>query len=277
MRLSTRVVNSKPNRQGQVRINRLVIGNPSRLMDLDQILDLVGDRADWSDSFGLPFPALIRFQRLDTTLDLAHLQTLQTRLAADELPGWLQLQSKAVPKRRNEWLLGRINAKQALRNLHAGSDGTAPDWQAISLLPDEQGKPIPIVSGAVGTSQISISHTRDALAVIAADTRSSVGIDLEPLDRIQSDCRAFARHTLSEREQAMLADGPDCTHQLLCFWVAKEAAAKAVGTGFQGQPKQFELDALPVEGQARVVHRNRSIPIHLRELAGYLVAVAFCD
>jgi len=246
-------------------------------MDLDQLFDLAGGKSDWSASFDLPFAAAIHFQQLDTEFDLDQLQALQTRLAAEELPGWQRLQAKAMPKRLNEWLLGRLHAKQALRNLLVAGGEEAPDWQAISLLPDEHGKPVPAIGGETGTAQISISHTRDALAVIAADTRASVGIDLEPLDRIRSDCRAFARHTLSEREQAMLTDGPDCRRRLLCFWVAKEAAAKAEGTGFQGQPKQFELSGLPVDGRAEVIHQNRAIPIQLCELAGYLVAVAFCD
>lgn len=246
-------------------------------MQLERLLQGLGNEADWSHDFGLPFPAVIRFRRLDTLLDEAGLQNLRQYLADYEDAAWLELRDGGVPKRLNEWMLGRIEAKRALRALLARPNRPAPEWRQISLQPDAFGKPVPVIGAGELMAKLSISHTRSGVVVIAADTGHAIGIDLEPLDRIQSDCRAFARHTLTEAEQALVGDGPDCRRRLLDFWVAKEAAAKAVGTGFQGQPKAFELTGLPEHNRCRVVNRGHAIAVELRELAGHRVAVAFCD
>jgi phosphopantetheinyl transferase len=140
---------------------------------------------------------------------------------------------KAVERRRLEWLLGRIAAKDVVRefmqrrwrlNLHPAD---------VEILPDAAGRPT--VTGAWVNQVprlplISISHVEGtAIAVLTdGDGSSGVGVDLERLGRMKPGMEDVS---LTAPERAMLDgfEGDARQTWALRLWCAKEACAKATG------------------------------------------------
>ncbi len=135
--------------------------------------------------------------------------------------------------RRMEWLLGRIAAKDAVRRCLLARYGRK--WAAadIRIETDEAGKPRPQgewrrYCGA--RMDISITHTADRI-VAAVAPNAFLGIDIERRDRAISD--EFAAAAFSPPEQEIAAESGESATALFRFWCAKEALAKALGTGLR--------------------------------------------
>jgi phosphopantetheinyl transferase (holo-ACP synthase) len=229
---------------------------------------------DWSHLFALPFEPVVCFVPLGAR-HAADSRAVDAYLSEAERHQWRRLSERALPKRQAEWLSGRLAAKAAVQRYWRSSRDELLPPMAISIEPDALGKPVVSLSGQSAAPAISISHTRNALLALACEAGRSVGIDLEPLDRVLKDERAFVRLTLGEGERALFEGLPPADDRLLHFWVAKEAAAKAAGTGFQGKPKGFEIRSLAPGEQASVVHEGREYAVRFRLRSGYLCAVAY--
>jgi phosphopantetheine--protein transferase-like protein len=135
--------------------------------------------------------------------------------------------------RRSEWLLGRIAAKDAVRRCLLARYGRK--WAAadIRIETDEAGKPRPQgewrrYCGA--RMDVSITHTADRI-VAAVAPNACLGIDIERRDRAISD--EFAAAAFSPAEQEIAAESGESATALFRFWCAKEALAKALGTGLR--------------------------------------------
>lgn len=143
---------------------------------------------------------------------------------------------KLPPVRRNEWLLGRIAAKDAVREYartHLGLHLCPAD---IEVIPDEHGRPT--VEGAWTRDVrqrplVSISHVGGVAVAIAGDGEalSGLGVDLERVGRMQP---ATARVAFTEGELRLVeqVDPREREAWSLRLWCAKEACAKAIGKGF---------------------------------------------
>jgi phosphopantetheinyl transferase len=133
------------------------------------------------------------------------------------------------PRARRGWLLGRIAIKDAVRlhRWHRGEGELFPVEVEVHNEPSGQ----PVVGGGL---HVSVAH-KDDLAVALVGERP-VGIDIE---RIAPRTDAFAGIAYTARELA-LGDGSDEWKTRL--WAAKEAAAKARGTGIT-DPKRWEVTA----------------------------------
>ncbi len=136
------------------------------------------------------------------------------------------------PRGRRGWLLGRIAIKDAVR-MDRWAGAVQPSWPiwpveiAVSNAPS--GKPI------VAGIYVSVAH-KDDRAVAIADRHREVGIDLE---RIEPRSESFLKIAFTPAEMA-LAAGRDEWYARM--WAAKEAVAKALGTGMT-DPKKFEVHA----------------------------------
>ena len=136
---------------------------------------------------------------------------------------------KIGPRGRRGWLLGRMALKDAVR-LHRWRDaGAKPIWPVeigVTNAPSGQ----PLVDGI----HVSVSHKDDrAVAIVGA---RPVGIDLE---RIEPRTEAFLKIAFTPAELALAAGRDD---EYARLWAAKEAVAKALGTGMT-DPKRFEVRA----------------------------------
>jgi len=150
-------------------------------------------------------------------------------LTADET---IQLSHYSFEKRRNEWLAGRICAKQATINLLGTTAGngslTGSDF-AISA--GQSGRPYISIAGTTEpfeTIDISISHSHGLAAGLA-------GYGLCGLDIQQLTTTLFkVKHRFcADMESAILDTIPaDELSQLGLLWVAKEAVRKCL-SGFR--------------------------------------------
>jgi acyl transferase domain-containing protein/phosphopantetheinyl transferase (holo-ACP synthase) len=136
---------------------------------------------------------------------------------------------KVGPRGRRGWLLGRIALKDAVR-MHHWRQGERPLWPAqIAVSNEPSGRPV--VDGV----HVSVAH-KDDRAVAIVDAHVDVGIDLE---RIEPRTPAFLAIAFTPAELALAAGRNE---EYARLWAAKEAVAKALGTGMT-DPKRFEVRA----------------------------------
>ncbi|HEY63311.1 MAG TPA: acyltransferase domain-containing protein [Caldilineae bacterium] len=169
---------------------------------------------------------------------LAHLALSRT-----ERQVWRRREGPA--RRRIEWLLGRVTAKETVLDLLQERYGLALCPADIEIVQDENGRPLvksvrPIEQIDRPLEQliaVSISHAGGMAVAVAgpADEPIGVGIDIEPIRRQDE---AFAEVAFTPQERALLAtveEGGEAAWPLR-LWCAKEAAGKALGRGLVGGP-----------------------------------------
>lgn len=157
------------------------------------------------------------------------------------------------PRARAPWLLGRIAAKDALRHL-LWDGGAGPVFPAeVPIGNDPAGRPF--AGGALaGGVHLTIAH-KDRIAVALAHPGLPVGIDVE---HVTTDPDALIRIALAPGELALAErlaaqEGTGLPATLTALWCAKEAAAKAAGTGLAGRPRDWRTTGDPGSGELRVL------------------------
>ncbi|WEO98744.1 type I polyketide synthase [Streptomyces sp. FXJ1.172] len=174
------------------------------------------------------------------------------------------------PRGRRQWLLGRIAAKDAVRQW-LWQQGEGPVFPAeLRLLNDELGRPY--VTGTHGRTlpplDVSLAHRAEAgVAIVRPHTpQPGPGIDIEEVTERDPATLATA---LGPAELRLLhrlsANGPD--PQALWFtrfWAAKEAVAKAEGVGFDGRPRDFTVLEADRDGSRLLVsgRLERAYTVH---------------
>ena len=144
---------------------------------------------------------------------------------------------------------------------------------------------VPYLEGYLG--RISLTHTTHFMAVATLpktpevelqhfDPRAAMGIDAEPLDRVQ--VLKIRNKFLSEEELSLIPEN-DLTRNIIA-WTSKEALYKAAltpGLDFQNAIKILSLPELtltnlpdPVLGEAKIIFPdNSNIPPQLFKLYSY--------
>ncbi|MEV6291971.1 beta-ketoacyl synthase N-terminal-like domain-containing protein [Streptomyces sp. NPDC051896] len=176
------------------------------------------------------------------------------------------------PRARRQWLLGRIAAKDAVRQW-LWRHGEGPVFPAeLRVRNDESGRPY--VTGVHGRAlpplDVSLAHRAEAaVAVVRPHTpRPGPGIDIEEVTERDPATLATA---LGPAELRLLrvraAHGAEAVW-FTRFWAAKEAVAKAEGGGFGGRPRDFAvLEAAPdgsrllVSGRLERVYTVHCAPV----------------
>jgi phosphopantetheinyl transferase (holo-ACP synthase) len=152
-----------------------------------------------------------------------------------------------APRGRRQWLLGRIAAKDAVRQW-LWDHGEGPVFPAeIRVRNDESGRPY--VTGLHGRTlpalDISLAHRAEAGVAIVRPHRPEPGPGIDIEEVVERDAQTFAV-ALGEDELRLLsarcaATGEPEALWFTRFWAAKEAVAKAEGTGFRGRPRDFTV------------------------------------
>jgi len=189
-------------------------------------------------------------------------------LTAPELEVW---RSRATtPRRHHHWLLGRIAAKDAVRQLVLDGTGQALQRSEVTILSGPTGCPSATIDdGPTGRRiMVSIAHVDGvAVAIACADLRvQGVGIDVE---RCRAS-RSVERIGLNGRERSQLAGLPaaDRAERSVRLWCAKEAASKALGTGLSrlGGPRALTVQTLDEHGARMLVLVDAPPPVGGRSL-----------
>ncbi|WP_374680169.1 beta-ketoacyl synthase N-terminal-like domain-containing protein [Hydrocarboniphaga effusa] len=159
--------------------------------------------------------------------------------------------------RREEWLLGRVCAKEAVR------EWAAREWQLdiagadIEIGYRDSGAPcvvsVPGWPEGMALPAVSISHSRRS-AVAVCGNSAMLGIDFLPhqaIERVNVDDLIAGAFTLAEA-QAFIHGWPksDQRRAATALWCSKEAAAKASGTGLEGKPQEWVIASANLERRA---------------------------
>ncbi|MEU9264743.1 beta-ketoacyl synthase N-terminal-like domain-containing protein [Streptomyces sp. NPDC048251] len=175
-----------------------------------------------------------------------------------------------APRGRRQWLLGRIAVKDAVRQW-LWDQGEGPVFPAeLRVRNDEAGRPY--VTGVHGrvlpALDVSLAHCAEAgVAIVRPHTPGpGPGIDIEEVtDRTpQTLAAALGEDELRLLRALSAGSGSSEALWFTRFWAAKEAVAKAEGTGFGGRPRDFTvLDATPAGDRLTVSGRlERAYPVH---------------
>lgn len=180
------------------------------------------------------------------------------RARYDELP----------PVHRRQWLLGRIAAKDAVRGL-LWREGAGEIYPAeIAVRNEKSGRPLAegVHGRAPGPLTVSIAHRRETGVAIAS--RGVCGIDVEEIaDRPRSTVETSCDTTELALLDGLVARSPGSGAVWFTrFWTAKEAVAKARGTGLRGRPAEFRVVAAD-ENRVRVVTGGRLYEVRVEETA----------
>ncbi|GAA3077509.1 hypothetical protein GCM10020000_73910 [Streptomyces olivoverticillatus] len=163
---------------------------------------------------------------------------MRNQLAGEEREEY----ARCPPRGRRQWLLGRIAAKDAVRR-HLWRHGAGPVFPGEVRVRNEPGGWPPARGGAraaAAAARTVAGPLQGGGRRTRPPRRHAAGIDIEEItDRPQTTVDAVLAP--AERELFRTLGGGD--RWLTRFWTAKEAAAKAEGTGIQGRPRDFVVTA----------------------------------
>jgi malonyl CoA-acyl carrier protein transacylase/phosphopantetheinyl transferase len=174
-------------------------------------------------------------------------------LGARERALWQALPVRGL--RRTEWLLGRIVAKDALRQYLKVRYGLTLCPADVEVLPDGNGRPLvhgSWVDQVPRVPQVSIAHSGGLAVALVGGPGGGIGVDVEWLDRMNEHVMLMA-FTPVERELLARLPAEEAQEWALRVWCAKEAVGKALGRGMLGAPQSLvaqELD--PHRGAVKI-------------------------
>jgi phosphopantetheinyl transferase (holo-ACP synthase) len=170
----------------------------------------------------------------------------QVILTPAERADWKALSGSL--RHRREWLFGRAALKESVRHWIHRQTGELLYLTDIEVGHDELGAPC--VDGdwrgrLIDAPQVSLSHSgQDCVAAVAAHARRVLEVDAHR-DRV------------------------------VRMWCAKEAAAKCLGTGLQGQPDAFVVVSVDTAFERlRVESAWGAVDTWIRDHGGTILAVA---
>jgi acyl transferase domain-containing protein/phosphopantetheinyl transferase (holo-ACP synthase) len=258
--------------QGQGRVAQGALAAPPRGGARVEVMDLSGH-------FALPFAfrACLMRGAPPVTAVLPHL----TPAEREEMLG--------LPvTRQEEWALSRLAVKRAAGSLMAGN-GAVFAGDRIGVAKTAEGVPVLDLSafgqvpGAVPA--ISLAHVRGGVGAAgtgatglgaAAEPRWQVGIDYEMPGRLGNP-GSFLDHVISPEEWRILGlPAMPGAEAAVMVWSAKEAAAKALGTGLTGRPRDFAVTGSDAQaGRMQIRHGERLVEAQVRRLQDAVCAVAY--
>jgi acyl transferase domain-containing protein/4'-phosphopantetheinyl transferase EntD len=167
-----------------------------------------------------------------------------TALGPRERAHWQALPGRGL--RRTEWLLGRMAAKDAVRQFLKDRYGLILCPADVEILPDGNGRPV--VHGLwadqiPGVPLVSIAHSGGLAVALVGGPGEGVGVDVEWLDRMNEHVERMA-FTPAEGELLAKLPAQHTKEWALRLWCAKEAVSKALGRGLLAGPQSYVVTEL---------------------------------
>lgn len=146
----------------------------------------------------------------------------------------------------------------------------------VNIVLGPHGKPCLTGSRAVG---FSVSHSGE-FSLLAFAPGAEIGCDIEQKTPLE-DIRALSEVALHPEEAEVIRglDGRDAEDAFFCHWVRKEAALKAMGSGFRADPVRLKVGLADSEVRLRLVGEEGRAPttfnlLSTRLATDYVAAVA---
>lgn len=141
------------------------------------------------------------------------------------------LRTLRVPKRHEDWLLGRWTAKNAAA-VFLGISVESRSLQDIEVKPRLSGAPKLFFKNEPAPVSLSLTHRSSHAACALAQCHVALGCDIETVEP-HSD--AFASDYFAPEEQALVMNTapPDRLWILSLLWSAKESALKVLEEGLR--------------------------------------------
>jgi 4'-phosphopantetheinyl transferase len=173
--------------------------------------------------------------------------------AASEVPqgeGWLDprearvLAGLRVPKRREEWLLGRWTAKRAVSTFLAEAPGAlAAPVGSVAILAASDGAPEAWIGRDRAPCAISISHRAGRACCAVGGPDLELGCDLE---LVEPRSEGFVGEYLTAAEADFVRGASPAERDLVAnlVWSAKESVLKAVRVGLRADARSVRVVAM---------------------------------
>lgn len=207
-----------------------------------------------------PFPD----QFLDRSWGIWKRMLAYLMLNAAEREEWYALPE--VGSRGIEWLMGRIAAKDALRQWAWQYLGVALAPVDIQIRTTATGQPFGDCA-QLNPGQlppVSISHSQGYALAAVVPSGQPIGLDLERRSPATDIVALLDVFSVSEQWLLQQLDATSRELATLGLWCAKEAAAKALGTGLAGAPNAWEVaHYTPDLSQCWVNHAGKTLPVRL--------------
>jgi len=157
-------------------------------------------------------------------------------LPGDE--GWLSPDERVraagfrFPKRRNEWLLGRWTAKNALRSMLALQGPKAPGCEELEIRSAPDGAPEAFLGAVRVPVSLALSHSGGEGFCVVTQPGIAVGCDIEAI--LRRDL-AFLDDYFVDEERSLVARSQVGERPFLAtlIWSAKESALKCLREGLR--------------------------------------------
>ena len=157
---------------------------------------------------------------------------------------WLSGKEKAllsrlhVPKRRNDWRLGRWTAKQTYSLYLPASAPSMPEMDVIAA---EDGGPDIYISGKPAPVSVSISHSHGRGFCVLAPSDVAVGCDLEQIEHQSPD---FFEDYFAPEEMLSWRKAPEAIRPIVGYliWSAKESCLKALREGLRRDTRSVRIN-----------------------------------
>lgn len=143
------------------------------------------------------------------------------------------------PKRRMEWLLGRLTAKTLLTRCLP--ELVKVPFDRITIGNHAEGAPFVSIEGLSKPIQLSISHREGmAVAALSMNTEVSLGVDLE---WVEDHPKSFYEDFFTTGELGIMAGMPADRQAWVgtLIWSAKEAVLKALGKGLRLDTRSVDI------------------------------------
>jgi len=143
---------------------------------------------------------------------------------------------------------------------------------------DDQGAPF--VDGwwcqtLIEAPQVSLSHTGEICLAAVCSPEQAVGVDLEEVSRLKQPDLIVGSLAPEELRFVEGLQGAALTERVLRLWCAKEAVAKCLGTGLQGEPQAFQVVAADALCENLLVESAwGAVESHVHHSEGTIIAVA---
>lgn len=237
------------------------------------------------DTLALRFSSLATHNGQVSLLDLTQLRPLIEQGADLQFLTTLLSPAEArlfagfkYPKRRLEWLGGRLAAKHCLCALEAAGQTTSSFYRDYALLPDAHGRPALVAPGIRGDCipAISISHSQGYAAALVTATRTC-GIDIQLItEQLATVQERFA----AAEELALLHQVPTPLTRLGMIWTAKEAVKKGLlsdQSTFFGTIRLTEVSYEPKKATWKVCcqltdQAMNTVAVRIAAFENYLIA-----